>query len=68
MCYTIIKDKGYTNNTKENNTMTKLYYVVYEEYNPSAKVKTLSTRVMDGKMLAGYEEDWAFDVLYFEEI
>ena len=48
--------------------MTKLYYVVYEEYNPSAKVKTLSTRVMSDKMLAGYEEDWAFDVLYFEEI
>lgn len=48
--------------------MTKLYYVVYEEYNPSAKVKELRAKVMSGKMLAGYEEDWAFDVLYYEEI
>jgi hypothetical protein len=46
----------------------KEYYVVYEEYNEKAEVKVLHTGYMSGKMLAGYEEDWAFDVIYFEEI
>lgn len=41
-----------------------MYYVVYEEVDTNK----LYTRIVSGKVLAGFENDWAFTVLYAERI
>ena len=62
MCYTIIKDKGYTNNTKEITTMTK-FYVVCEDMTTN----TIYTYTMTSGALASLLTNPDIEVLYSEK-